>query len=137
MEGLDKISIIVTNVAYGLVFLGVGLSGLFALGYAFLLWFRNRNRETYSLSFVTLEVVLPRDNEIKIDAAEQLFASLYSVKNESWYAFLQPEHAVSFEIVASPTRDRSFPHSFDHGFLVPVSRCEYQAPEQAVASLSR
>jgi len=45
--------------------------------------------------------------------------------------------AVSFEIVASPTRDRSFPHSFNHGFLVPVSRYEYQAPEQAVASLSR
>lgn len=88
-----------TNLAYALVFLAIGLTGLFALGYAFLLWMRNRNREEYSLSFVTLEVVLPRDNEIKIDAAEQLFASLYSVKNEEWYSFLQSEHAVSFEIV--------------------------------------
>ncbi|MFH2085477.1 MAG: type IV secretion system DNA-binding domain-containing protein [bacterium] len=88
-----------TNLAYALVFLGIGITGLFALGYAFLLWIRNRNREEYSLSFVTLEVVLPRDNEIKIDAAEQLFASLYSVKNEEWYSFLQSEHAVSFEIV--------------------------------------
>jgi len=99
MEGLDQISTIMTNLAYALVFLMIALSALVALGYAFLLWFRNRNREEYSLSFVTLEVALPRDNEIKIDAAEQLFASLYSVKNEEWYAFLLSEHAVSFEIV--------------------------------------
>ena len=99
MEGLDQISSVMTNLAYALVFLMIALSALVALGYAFLLWFRNRNREEYSLSFVTLEVVLPRDNEIKIDAAEQLFASLYSVKNEEWYAFLLSEHAVSFEIV--------------------------------------
>ncbi len=99
MQGLDQLSSFMTNLAYGLVFLSLGLSGLFALGYSFLLWIRNRNREEYSLSFVTLEVVLPRDNEIKIDAAEQLFASLYSVKNEEWYSFLQSEHAISFEIV--------------------------------------
>jgi len=99
MQGLDQLSVVMTNLAYALVFLAIGLFGLFALGYAFILWFRNRNREEYSLSFVTLEVVLPRDNEIKIDVAEQMFASLYSVKNEEWYAFLQSEHAVSFEIV--------------------------------------
>lgn len=99
MQGFEQVSTIMTNLAYALVFLGIGITGLFALGYAFLLWIRNRNREEYSLSFVTLEVVLPRDNEIKIDAAEQLFASLYSVKNEEWYSFLQSEHAVSFEIV--------------------------------------
>ena len=99
MENLDQLSTVMTNLAYALVFLMVGLSALVALGYAFLLWFRNRNREEYSLSFVTLEVALPRDNEIKIDAAEQLFASLYSVKNEEWYSFLLSEHAVSVEIV--------------------------------------
>jgi len=99
MEGLDQISIIMSNLAWALVFASTAVLALFVLGYALLLWFRNRNREEYSLSFVTLEVVLPRDNEIKIDAAEQLFASLYSVKNEEWYSFLQAEHAISFEIV--------------------------------------
>ncbi|MFH1244680.1 MAG: TraM recognition domain-containing protein [bacterium] len=99
MQGLEQLSIFMTNLAYALVFFAIGFSGLFALVYAFLLWFRNRNREEYSLSFVTLEVALPRDNEIKIDAAEQMFASLYSVKNEEWYSFLLSEHAVSFEIV--------------------------------------
>lgn len=108
MQGLDKLSNFMTNLAYALVFLAIGLTGLAALGYAFLLWIRNRNREEYSLSFVTLEVVLPRDNEIKIDAAEQLFASLYSVKNEEWYSFLQSEHAVSFEIVGRKEDIRFF-----------------------------
>lgn len=113
MQGLDQISTIMTNLAYAMVVVAVALSALFALGYAFLLWFRNRNREEYSLSFVTLEVVLPRDNEIKIDAAEQLFASLYSVKNEEWYSFLQSEHAVAFEIVGKKEDIRfyvSVPH---------------------------
>jgi len=99
MQGLEQLSAFMTNLAYVLGFFSIGFSGLFALTYAFLLWFRNRNREEYSLSFVTLQVALPRDNEIKIDAAEQMFASLYSVKNEEWYSFLLSEHAVSFEIV--------------------------------------
>lgn len=99
MDGLEQFSTFVTNIAYALVFLSVGLFGLFGLGYAFILWMRNRGREEYSLSFVTLEVRLPRDNEIKIDAAEQMFASLYSVKNDEWWSFLKSEHAISFEIV--------------------------------------
>ena len=101
MNGLDQFSTLVTNIAYMLVFAAAGMAGLFSLGYAFVLWFRNRGREEYSLSFVTLEIKLPRDNEIKIDAAEQMFASLYSVKNDEWYSFLQSEHAISFEIVGS------------------------------------
>ena len=56
MQGLDQVSTIMTNLAYALVFLALGFCGLLALGYAFLLWIRNRNREEYSLSFVTLEV---------------------------------------------------------------------------------
>ena len=100
MQGLEAFSTFVTNLAYSLVFLALGLAGLFSLGYGFLLWFRNRNREEYSLSFVTLMIALPRDNEIKIDAAEQMFASIYSIKNDEWYSFLKSEHAISFEIVA-------------------------------------
>lgn len=99
MNGLEQFSTLVTNIAYSLVFLTLGLSGLFGLFYAFLLWFRNRGREEYSLSFVTLEVRLPRDNEIKIDAAEQMFASLYSVKKDGFLSKLSSEHAISFEMV--------------------------------------
>jgi lipopolysaccharide transport system ATP-binding protein len=41
--------------------------------------------------------------------------------------------AITFEVVSSPTSDRSFPHSSNHGFLVPVSRYEYRAPTEAKA----
>ena len=39
-------------------------------------WWKHRKREEYALGFVTLMVRLPRDNETKIDAAEQMFAGL-------------------------------------------------------------
>ena len=41
---------------------------------------KHRHRERYALDFVTLVIRVPKDNEIKIDAAEQMFASLYSIK---------------------------------------------------------
>jgi hypothetical protein len=63
-------------------------------------WFKHRNREDYALDFVTLLVKLPRENEIKIDAAEQMFASLFSLKKTGIFSFLQPEDVFSFEIVA-------------------------------------
>jgi hypothetical protein len=37
------------------------------------------------------------------------------------------KNAVTFEISDSPSEDRNCPHSQDHGFLVPVSRCRYLA----------
>ena len=83
-----------------LVFLaGIGLLGLVGLGYVIFQWWRHRDREKRSLEFVLLEVRLPRDNEIKIDAAEQMFASLYSVKRSGVTAPLKAEDHFSFEIV--------------------------------------
>ena len=72
---------------------------LFFLGYLFFQWFKHRRREGYSLDFVTLMVRLPKDNEIKIDAAEQMFAGLHSLKKSGAFSFLQPEELISFEIV--------------------------------------
>src|SRR3989338_2315651 len=84
-----------------LVFLaGVGLLGLLGLGYVILQWWRHRDREQRSLESVLLEVRLPRDNEIKIDAAEQMFASLYSVKKTDWLRWIKSEDHLSVEIVA-------------------------------------
>ncbi len=60
---------------------------------------KNQRRENYVLNFVTLLVKLPKSNEIKIDAAEQMFAGLYSLKQEGFFAFLKPEDTISFEIV--------------------------------------
>ena len=68
--------------------------------YMVLQWFKNRKRESYALDFVTLLIRLPKDNEIKIDAAEQMFAGLYSLKKSGPMSFLKPEDVISFEIVA-------------------------------------
>ncbi len=85
------------------------ISLLFVIGFVLLLaifaymifqWFKYRNREKYALDFVTLLVRLPKENEIKIDAAEQMFASLYSVKHTRFLDFLKPEDLFAFEIVA-------------------------------------
>ena len=99
----SKISELTNMVTYLLllVFLaGVGLLGLLGLAYVVLQWWRHRDREQRSLESVLLEVRLPRDNEIKIDAAEQMFASLYSVKKTDWLRWIKSEDHFSFEIVA-------------------------------------
>lgn len=81
-----------------ILWVGLIAAGL-ALAYTFLQWFKHRKREKYSLDFVTLLVRLPKDNEIKIDAAEQMFAGLYALKHHDIFAFLKPEELISFELV--------------------------------------
>jgi hypothetical protein len=76
------------------VSIGIGL-----LYVAFLLW-KYRDREKRSLSYVLLQIAVPRENEIKIDAAEQMFASLYGMYNTKWWAFTKPQDHIAFEIVA-------------------------------------
>jgi hypothetical protein len=76
------------------------LLGIAVFLYMFLQWFKHRNKEKYALDFVTLLVALPKDNEIKIDAAEQMFASLHSLYNDNWFAFLKTQDHIGFEIVA-------------------------------------
>lgn len=62
-----------------------------------------KEREKNSLEFVLLQVSVPRGNEIKIDAAEQLFGALYSIKaGGGFWSFLKPQPHLSFEIVALP-----------------------------------
>src|SRR3989344_6164440 len=82
-----------------LVLAVAGLAGVFFL---ILLWYKYRDREERSLEYVLLQVLVPRDNEIKIDAAEQMFASLSSLHKSGWFAYLKPQIHVSFEIVATP-----------------------------------
>ena len=68
--------------------------------YMLIQWLKHRHREDYALDFVTLFIRLPRDNEIKIDAAEQMFAGLYSLKKIGMWSWLRPEDLFAFEIVA-------------------------------------
>lgn len=72
------------------------------LGFLLFILFKYRGREEKSLDFVLLQLALPRNNEIKIDVAEQMFASLYSIKKGGRLSFLRPQDHFSFEIVALP-----------------------------------
>ncbi len=95
-----------TFVAY-LVLIAVVILVLYLFFYTLFLFYKNRNREKASLDSILLQVALPRDNEIKIDAAEQLFSSLASVK-KSGFSKVQPH--ISFEIVGLPGDIRFYIH---------------------------
>ena len=43
------------------------------------------------------------------------------------------ERALGFEIETSPTKNRTFTHAPDHGYIVPESTCTYE-PGEAIAS---
>ncbi len=85
--------------------------GFFLVGYFLFLFYKYRNREKASLDSILLQVTLPRDNEIKIDAAEQMFAGFASIRKSGRLAFLNPQPHISFEIVGQPGDIRFFVHT--------------------------
>ena len=96
----------------------VGLIGLVVLiftglGYILLLWLRNRKRESISLNSVLLQITVPRDTDIKIDAAEQMFSSLVSIRR-AWssdrFYYLKAQPHLSFEIVGRTGDIRFYVH---------------------------
>lgn len=85
---------------FGLVVLGL-LASAITLYIAIQYW-KHRGREEESLEFVTLLIAVPRDNEVKIDAMEQVFASLSSIRRKGWWFFdrLVRQPHLAFEIIA-------------------------------------
>ncbi|MBI4983216.1 hypothetical protein HZC32_01045, partial [Candidatus Woesearchaeota archaeon] len=87
--------------------------GVLGFSYIFILWLRNRNRESISLNSTLLQITVPRDSEIKIDAAEQLFSSLASIRR-IWsgdrLAFFKAQPHLSFEVVGLPGDIRFYMH---------------------------
>ena len=67
--------------------------------YIGLILLRLKKREQISLEMVTLEVKLTKDNEIKIDVAEQMFSSFASLKKSGWFSFMDLDDVLSFEII--------------------------------------
>lgn len=90
---------------FGLIVLGIVL---FYVGKLLIIWYKNRDREKTSLESVLLQVALPRDNEIKIDTAEQLFSSLSATGKGGMFKL--PPH-LSFEIVGMPGDIRFYVHT--------------------------
>jgi hypothetical protein len=98
---LARSAILLVVAIFCLGFLG------FLFYFLFLLW-RERNREKHSLDLALLQVILPRDNEIKIDAAEQLFTNLHSLKTGGKFSFLKPRFFFSVEVVGTPDSIRFY-----------------------------
>lgn len=85
--------------------LGLGAAISFALlGFGIFQWWKLKHREERSLDYVVLQVLVPRDNEIKIDATEQLFASLFAMRKSGIFSFVKTQEHICFEIVALPER---------------------------------
>jgi hypothetical protein len=76
--------------------------------------YRFRNREERSLSSVLLLVTVSRNNEIKIDAMEQMFASLYSIKKGGWAQRFDTQPIISFEIVAKQEEIKFYVWTLNH-----------------------
>lgn len=85
-----------------LIILFVVIVLIFGLSYLLIIWYRNRDREKQSLDSTLLQIALPRDNEIKIDAAEQLFATFAGIKAHGSFKFFKNPPHISFEIVGMP-----------------------------------
>ncbi len=80
------------------IFAGIGA----AYWKYFVGWIKFQDREKEALKFVLLQVTVPKDNEIKIDATEQLFGTFASIKKSTGKLFgrFKPQPHISFEIVA-------------------------------------
>lgn len=88
-------------ITVSLAFVAALLAGVLSMVamYLVIIYTRLKKREKIALEMVTLEVKIPKDNEIKIDAAEQMFASFSSLKKSGWFSFMDVDDVIAFEIV--------------------------------------
>lgn len=108
---LQNLNFLLVSFVLGLLGAIITIVSLYGFGLLLFLVFRERNRERESLNSTLLQIALPRDNEIKIDAAEQMFAALSSIKKGGTFSFLKSQPHLSFEIVGMPGDIRFFVHT--------------------------
>ncbi|MEI6533604.1 MAG: DUF87 domain-containing protein [Candidatus Roizmanbacteria bacterium] len=93
---------IIDTAIFVLLALGAGIFAAIltlVLFYFVVLYMRIKKREKLSLEMQTMEVRLPKDNEIKVDASEQMFASFASLTKSGWLSFMDVDDVLAFEIV--------------------------------------
>jgi len=96
---------IIPNINFPLIFFGILTICVLVLvlviaGFVAFTLFKNRHREERSLKSVLLQVAVPQGNDIKIDAMEQFFSSLNSIKKGGWKQKFDVQPVISFEIIA-------------------------------------
>lgn len=71
------------------------------------IWHYRRSQQEFK-NLVTLEVRLPEHNEVKIDAADQMFNALYSLKRSPSEAFFKGEVTICLEVFGNRDGIRFF-----------------------------
>lgn len=89
-----------TVLIFTIIFLGFFLLLIILFGVFLITLLKRRGREERSVDSVLLQVAVPRNNEIKIDAMEQFFAGLYTIKKGGWKQKYSIQPTISFELVA-------------------------------------
>jgi hypothetical protein len=103
MEAVNTIMDFFFIFILGILLSSVIVAGLLGIFAAYLIWGKNKQRQKKALEMVLLEVQLPRENEIKIDAAEQMFSSFTGIKGaKGLLGFSKVPDYIAFEIVAKP-----------------------------------
>lgn len=76
--------------------------------YLLIIYLRLKKREQISLEMLTLEIKVSKDNEIKIDAAEQMFSAFMSLKKSGWLSFMDLNDVLAFEIIGTKAEIRFY-----------------------------
>lgn len=108
---LQELNSLLISLVLGLLGAVVLVGFIFGLGYLAIIFYRNWHREKEALDSTLLMVAVPRDNEIKIDAAEQMFSAISSIRKGGTFSFLKPQPHISFEIVGLPGDIRFYIHT--------------------------
>jgi hypothetical protein len=91
----DLTLLFITLFLFGLFMLLLAGGAVFALSRL-----KGKGREERSIASVLLQVSVPKGNEVKIDAMDQFFSALYSIKKGGWKQKYKNQPSISFEIVA-------------------------------------
>lgn len=124
MNTLDVLANLTTYIFIWVIVLSVIVFGFIGIGILFLQWWRFRNREQVSLNFITLLISVPRENEVKIDAAEQIFGALHSIKKGGFMQRFNAQQHLALEIIAKKE---------DIRFYVSCHRDNYGLVEKQIA----
>ena len=110
IEQLGQLQDLAVYVGAVLLAVGIVVLGVTGLGWFVLQWYRYRDREQKSLESVLMQVAVPRDNEVKIHAAEQMFAALSSIAKSGFKSKFNAQDHFAFEIVALKEDIRFYVH---------------------------
>ncbi|MFA5750302.1 MAG: DUF87 domain-containing protein, partial [Candidatus Shapirobacteria bacterium] len=93
-----------TNLVMMLFLIALLVALLFFLGWGLVIWYKWKDREERSIKQINLLVAIPKDNEVKIDAMEQIISSFASMHRSAKLKIFQKlisQPSSSLEIIGT------------------------------------